>query len=278
MSYECLVYTRHESGVGHVLLNRPTQLNALNQQLQDELWDVVNVAEEDPDVRVLLFSGAPRPDGRGNFCAGADIKEMATSPDPGATAEGVAEMVRTMMTQDLIFTPPLIALCTRLETIRTPSVAAIDGVCTAGGLELALACDIRIAATTARISDLHMKNLGHIGGGGVSVRLARTVGPAWTKQIMMTGDTLEPETALRIGLVNELHEPDALMDAAFTLAGKIAERRPAANGMLKAATYAAMDLRLETALRYSVVGRASLYDREKYAQFSDRSSGSAADG
>lgn len=278
MSYECLIYTRHENGVGHVLLNRPDQLNALNQQLQDELWQVVNEAEDDADVRVLLFSGAPRPDGRGNFCAGADIKEMATAPDPGATAEGLAELVRTVMTQDFVFTPPLIALCTRLETMRTPSIAAIDGVCTAGGLELALACDIRIAATTARISDLHMKNLGHIGGGGVSVRLARTVGPAWTKQIMLTGDPLAPETALRIGLVNELHDPTALMEAAFGLAGKVAERRPAAAAMLKAATYAAMDLRLETALRYSVVGRAALYDRDKYAEFSTRSAGAAQDG
>jgi enoyl-CoA hydratase/carnithine racemase len=272
MSYECLVYQRRD-GVGHVLLNRPTRLNALNQQLQEELWEVVNAADADDEVAVLLFSGAPRPDGRGNFSAGADIKEMAVSEDPAATPEGVAELVRLMMSREPIFTPPLIALCSRLETMHKPSIAAIDGVCTAGGLELALACDIRLAATTARISDLHMKNLGHIGGGGVSVRLARAVGPAWAKQIMFTGEPLTPDQALRIGLVNEVFPTEELMDRAFALAAKVAQRRPQALAMAKAAMNAAIDLDLETALRYSLVGRAALYSRSGYENFTAASRG-----
>jgi enoyl-CoA hydratase/carnithine racemase len=270
VSYECLVYDKRD-GFAHVLLNRPDRLNALNQKLQDELWDVVNAADADPEVNCIVFSGAPRPDGRGNFSAGADIKEMATSPDPGASREGLAELVRQMMSRELIFTPPLIAICSRLETMHIPSIAAIDGVCTAGGLELALACDIRLAATTSRISDLHMKNLGHIGGGGVSVRLARTVGPAWAKQIMFTGEPLDPQTALRIGLVNNVYETDQLLPEAFALAAKVAARRPEALGMAKAAMNAAMDYDLETALRYSLVGRASLYDRQNYKTFTDNS-------
>ncbi|MDG4834357.1 enoyl-CoA hydratase/isomerase family protein [Solwaraspora sp. WMMD1047] len=269
MSYEHLVYTRRDR-VGHVLLNRPRQLNALNQRLQQELWEVVNEAEDDPEVGVLVFSGAPRPDGRGAFSAGADMKEMATAADPGASPEGVAELVRLVMSREPVFTPPLVALCSRLETMRTPSIAAIDGVCTAGGLELALACDIRLAADTAQISDLHMKNLGHIGGGGVSVRLARTVGSAWAKQIMFTGEPIEPATALRIGLVNEVFPRDGLLDAAFGLAAKVAARRPEALAMAKSVMLAAADLDLETALRYSLVGRASLYSRSGYQSFAER--------
>ena len=270
MTYEHLVYTKRDR-VGHVLLNRPRQLNALNQKLQLELLDVVNAADADPEVGAIVFSGAPRPDGRGAFSAGADMKEMATSPDPGATAEGVAELVRLIMSRAPIYTPPLIALCSRLETMHKPSIAAIDGVCTAGGLELALACDIRLAADTAQISDLHMKNLGHIGGGGVSVRLARTVGPAWAKQIMFTGEPLTPETALRIGLVNEILPSAQLLDRALALAASVAARRPEALGMAKSVMLAAADLDLETALRYSLVGRASLYDRTAYSDFADRS-------
>lgn len=271
MSYEHLVYTVRDR-VAHIQLDRPKSLNALNQKLQLELWDVVNHADEDDAVGVLVFSGAPRADGRPAFSAGADMKEMATSPDPGATAEGVAEIVRLMTSREPIFAPPLIALCSRLETMHKPSIAAIDGICTAGGLELALACDIRLAADTALISDLHMKNLGHIGGGGVSVRLARTVGPAWAKHIMFTGDPLTPEQALRIGLVNEVFPSGRLLNETFALAGKVAARRPAALAMAKAVMLAAADLDLETALRYSLAGRASLYDRTAYQDFSARSS------
>jgi enoyl-CoA hydratase len=270
VTYEHLVYTKRDR-VGHVLLNRPRQLNALNQKLQLELWEVVNDADQDPEVGVLVFSGADRPDGRGAFSAGADMKEMAGAPDPGATPEGVAELVRLVMSREPIFTPPLIALCSRLETMHKPSIAAIDGICTAGGLELALACDIRLAADTAQISDLHMKNLGHIGGGGVSVRLARTVGPAWAKQIMFTGEPITPDTALRIGLVNEVLARDALLDRAFALGASIAQRRPEALGMAKSVMLAAEDLDLETALRYSLVGRASLYSRNAYETFAARS-------
>lgn len=270
MTYECVVYTKSDDGVGHVLLNRPAQLNALNRRLQEELWEIVDGADADDDVRVLLFSGAPRPDGRGAFSAGADMKEMAGAEDPAATPEGLAELVRLMMSGEPIMTPPLIGICSRLETMRTPSIAAIDGVCTAGGLELALACDIRLAAETASISDLHMKNLGHIGGGGVSVRLARTVGPAWAKQIMFTGRPVTPEEALRMGLVNSVHPTDRLLDEAFALAAEVARRRPAAVAMAKAAMNAAQDLDLETALRYSLVGRGALFSRKGYEDFSAR--------
>ncbi len=260
MSYETLIFEK-DRGVAHIVLSRPHRLNAMNLQMQNELWDAVEAAEKDDEVHIIVFSGAPRPDGRGNFSAGVDVKEKAVTVDPATTREGLAEYVRSIMMPELIFQPPLLALCSRLETMQTPSIAAIDGVCTAGGLELALACDIRYSAETARISDLHIKNLGHIGGGGVSVRLARTVGPAWAKQIMFTGAPVEPATARRIGLVNEVFPTEELLPSVLERARLMAERRPEALAMAKGVMYGTADMSLEAAVRYSVVGRAALLHR-----------------
>jgi len=260
MSHETLIVEK-DSGVVHIVLNRPDRLNALNMQMQNELWEVVEASDEDDDVHIIVFSGAPRPDGRGNFSAGVDVKEKADTVDPATTREGLAEHVRSIMMPELVFRPPLLALCSRLETMRTPSIAAIDGICTAGGLELALACDIRFAAETARISDLHIKNLGHIGGGGISVRLARTVGPAWAKQIMFAGAPIDPHTARRIGLVNEVFPAEELVPSVLERAREMAERRPDALAMAKGVMYATADMPLEAAVRYSVIGRAALLNR-----------------
>ena len=260
MSYETLIFEK-DRGVAHIVLNRPDRLNAMSLQMQNELWDAVHAAEEDDEAHVIVFSGAPRPDGRGNFSAGVDLKEKAVMVDPATTREGLAEYVRSIMMPELIFKPPLLALCSRLETMQTPSIAAIDGVCTAGGLELALACDIRYAAESARITDLHIKNLGHIGGGGVSVRLARTVGPAWAKQIMFTGVPVEPRKAEQIGLVNEVFTAEELLPSVLERARVMAEHRPEALAMAKGVMYATAEMPLEAAVRYSVVGRAALLDR-----------------
>ena len=254
MAYECLIYKKLEGGVALITLNRPQRLNALSKELQEELWRVLDEVEKDNEVRVMVFTGAPRPDGRPCFSAGADLKEIAEQSEPAP--EALAGIVQDLMGRG--FESRLGGVCSRLETMGKPSIAAIDGVCTAGGLELALSCDIRVVSETAQISDLHIRNLGSIGGAGVSVRLARTVGPAWAKEIMFTGEPLKLDDAVRMGLANHVFPPDKLVEGAIALARKFASMRPSALAMAKAAMQAAMELPIERALRYSYMGAAAL--------------------
>ena len=255
MAYECLIYRKQPGGVALITLNRPQRLNALSKQLQEELWRVLDEVEEDDEVRAMVFTGASRPDGRPCFSAGADLREMAEERE-GSASSGLAGLVKAMM--DRGFEPRLAGVCSRLETMGRPSIAAIDGVCTAGGLELALACDIRVVSETAQISDLHIKNLGSIGGAGVTTRLARTVGRAWAKEIMFTGQPLNGQEAVRIGLANHVFPPNKMVEGALALARQFAGMRPQALAMAKAAMNAAMDLDMERALRYSYIGAAAL--------------------
>jgi enoyl-CoA hydratase len=268
---DVLRYTRTPGGVGHVLLNRPARLNAVNAQLCDELWSLLQGVDADDDVRVLVISGATRPDGRRSFSAGADVKDVAAAAS-GRSQESkdAPALVRGMMVDPVAAGPSIAGIADLLESVATPSIAAIDGVCTAGGLELALACDLRVAAETAEISDLHIRNLGHIGGGGVAVRLQRVVGSSWAKTIMFSGSVVPPETALRIGLVNYLWPPEELLTQAMALAERIAGHRPAAVGMAKAVIGAAADVDKATAIRYSLAGRQALYSPAGYQAFSNR--------
>jgi enoyl-CoA hydratase/carnithine racemase len=110
--------------------------------------------------------------------------------------------------------------CRRLETLGKPSIAAVDGVCTAGGLEIAVACDVRLVSETAEVSDLHVRNLGSLGGAGVTVRLPRTVGQTWAKEIMFSGDSFNGDQAVRMGFANHSYPPGKLLNEAISLARK----------------------------------------------------------
>ncbi|WP_051793022.1 enoyl-CoA hydratase/isomerase family protein [Amycolatopsis jejuensis] len=264
MSYRFLRYEQVAPGVVSVVLDRPRSLNALNRGLQLELVAAIETAEADPDVRALVLSGAPGPDGRSHFSSGADHKELAGTSDTPPTRDELARGFAGIPRSALPTEPPLLEACTLLENADLVSIAVIDGVCTAGGLELALACDLRIAADTCRISDLHLANLGNIGGAGVSVRLARTVGPAWTLQLMLSGEPIDADTAMRIGLVNEVHPASELVAAGVRLA-ELAARHPAAVvAVLKGAVAAAAELPSAVAVRYSLLGRALLRRQGAY--------------
>ena len=265
MAYECITYEDVGDNVALVTLNRPNRLNALNRQLVSELEQVVDHVEEAGDVRVLVFTGAPRADGRPCFSAGADLYEQA---DREESEEALLGTIRALV--DRSFGPWLAGFCDRLETLGTPSIAAIDGICTAGGLELALSCDIRVASETAQISDLHIKNLGAIGGGGVTVRLARAVGPAWAKEIMFTGQPMGGQAAVDIGLANHVFAPDKLVEGAVALAKRFSAMRPQALAMAKAAMAASMDMDLGQALRFSYIGREALSSKEGAKSFTQK--------
>ena len=265
--YECLIYEKLEEGVALITLNRPHRLNAVSAQLARELGQALDEVEGDGEVRVTVLTGAPRADGRPCFSAGGDLHDLAGQEKP-PVFERMAGAVPAMM--DRSVGPSIAGFCERLETTGKPSIAAIDGVCTAGGLELALACDIRVAAETAQMSELHMKNLGGLSGAGMTTRLARTVGPAWAKEIMFTGEPLNGHAAVAIGLANHVLPSDKLLEGAIALARRFAAMRPGAVAVAKAAMSAAMDLDLERALRYSYIGQEVLSAKEGARSFTQK--------
>ncbi len=207
MAYENITYETPARHIALITLNRPKSLNALNKALWEELQDAINRIEQDPDVRVYMITGAPREDGRPWFSAGADMKARATSgPAPHWLANGVVNQIDDML---------------------KPSIAVIDGFCTTGGMELIMACDIRIASETAAFSDWHLKSTGAgIGGWGAATRLTRLVGVDKAKEMLLTGMTVDGKEATRIGLVNRAVPSEKLMATALDTAKTIAGMRP----------------------------------------------------
>jgi enoyl-CoA hydratase/carnithine racemase len=243
-------------GVCALTLNRPTRLNALSIELIAALSTALDGIEEDDDCRVVVLTGAPRPDGRPCFCAGADLHDLAVG---GASAVGEREFdivreVAGTVRGDHLGTSGYRRVLTRIEEFPKPVIAAIDGVCTAGGIELALSCDLRVAAETAQISDLHVTNTAHTGGAGATSRLSRLIGPAKAKEMIFVGLVLDGTEAHRIGFANRVVPGASLLAEVAAVGAEIAKRHPIALRMAKALANAAPDLDRDRALRYDHLG------------------------
>jgi enoyl-CoA hydratase/carnithine racemase len=206
MAYENLLYEKKD-GIAYVTLNRPKVLNALNRKTVEELQDALIDARGDDSVRVLILTGA----GEKSFVAGADIGELAQqTPVSGRETSLFGQGVFHL-----------------LETMGKPSICAINGFALGGGCELALACTIRIASKTAKLGQPEVK-LGIIPGYGGSQRLARLCGKGIAQELCLTGEMIGAEEALRIRLVNHIHEPAELLPAAEAMAKKIIANAPLA--------------------------------------------------
>lgn len=256
MAYETLLYEK-EDRVGLITLNRPERLNALSYQLGRELSALLEEIDKDDEVGATIITGAPRPDGRPCFCAGADLKEMA---ETGITLTGgvvptVLSRAEAYITEAYLEQVPFFG---KLLKMGKPSIAAIDGICTAGGIELALHCDMRVCSETARVSDMHVKNLGVIGGAAATTLLARAVGPAKAMEMILTGDPIDGNEAWRIGFAIRVFPPDKLIEGAKELAKKIAGMRPDAVRVAKSVIRAAIDMDLFQALRYDSLAGTSM--------------------
>jgi enoyl-CoA hydratase len=204
MAYENLLYEKRDR-IGFITFNRPKVLNALNHKTMEELRDVLISAREDQEVRVLILTGA----GEKSFVAGADIAELAVqTPVTGKETAAFGQSVLNL-----------------LETLGKPSIAAINGFALGGGCEVALACSIRLASKAARMGQPEVK-LGIMPGYGGSQRLARLCGKGVAYELCLTGEMISTDEALRIGLVNHVHEPAELLPAAETLAKKIIANAP----------------------------------------------------
>jgi enoyl-CoA hydratase/carnithine racemase len=211
--------------VAVVTLDRPDKLNALTSEMTAELSGHVDAVNENQDIRAVVVTGAGRA-----FCAGSDIGSL----------DGYA-------------TPWEFGLRTDygdvLRTLRKPVIAAVNGHALGGGLELALACDIRVAADTATFAAPEIK-LGWIGGSGQSALLAHSVGPSNAALMLLTGDPVDAATALRWGLVSEVVPASALLDRARDLAAVIASRAPVAAQTAKLNLRAAYEMPLTRAIDY----------------------------
>ncbi len=206
MAYENIRYVKRE-GIGYITFHRPDKLNALNRKTMEELDAVLASAKDDPDVRVLILTGA----GEKAFVAGADINELAQSTP-------VSGKEFSIWGQGVL---------RRLETLGKPSIAAVNGFALGGGCEVILACSIRVASKTARLGQPEVK-LGIMPGYGGTQRLARLCGKGVAHELVLTGEMISAEEALRIGLVNRVTEPAELMPACEAIARKMIEKAPLA--------------------------------------------------
>jgi enoyl-CoA hydratase/carnithine racemase len=201
-------------GVATVVLNRPRVLNALTSQTFRELIRGVNGLEADPRVRVLLLTGA----GSRAFCAGSDLHE---------TGQLDGEGIRRFVLLDF-------RCKARIAQCHKPTVAAIRGYALGGGLELALACDVRFAATDA-VLGMPEINLGTVVGSGGIQRLPTVIGRGLAADLLLTGRKIDAPEAWRIGLVNYVAEPEQLLDRATEYARELARKNPVALQGTKAA-------------------------------------------
>lgn len=208
-AYETIVYETVAEHVVRITLNRPASANALSAQLFGELDDALTRLER-YETRAWILTGAPRTDGRPWFSAGADLKDALS---PSSTSHSRTPSVDPRR------------VVNRIDDMLIPSIAAVSGFCTTGALELALACDIRIASESARFCDWHLKTTGlGIGQWGAAVRLSRLIGPDAAKDMLLTGDEVSGADALRIGLVTRCVADSDLDAAALEVATTIASR------------------------------------------------------
>lgn len=200
------VLTERRGAALWATLNRESAMNSLDPDVLAGLEAAMDEAEAEPEVRALVLTGSGRA-----FCAGADLGviEGAGAP-PGAFLQFLESAGGTF---------------SRLERLPLPTIAAINGIALAGGLELVLCCDLAVAAESARIGDAHA-NYGLLPGGGASVRLPRRVGPALAKQLMFTGAFLEAGELRHSGLLNDVVPGADLGAAVDALVAAIAAKSP----------------------------------------------------
>jgi enoyl-CoA hydratase/3-hydroxyacyl-CoA dehydrogenase len=216
------IIVRKEKPIAWIVLNRPERLNAINPKMIEEIGRALDDLEEDPDVRVIVFKGNGRA-----FCAGADVTAFAG-------INPLLAMKASRKFQELTL---------KIQFYTKPTIAAIHGYALGGGLELALSTDFRIASEDAMLGQPEI-NLGFIPGAGATQRLARIVGPAKAKELIMTGDFIPAVEAHKMGLISKVVKPGALDEEARNLALKLAEKPPLA---LMAAKIA-VDMGLEAGL------------------------------
>lgn len=229
------VLLKIEDTIATVTMNRPEKLNALDRELWMGLEEAAKAIEREPTVRVAILTGAGRA-----FCAGLDINVLASPKKmfAGLPFRDAFEAVQYFR-----------GVFDMYESLPVPVIAAINGPCIGGGMEIALACDIRLASENA-IFSIPEVTYGIIPDCGGTQRLPRTVGPGRARELIFTGRKIDASEALRIGLVDHVYPPVQLMTNAIKLAEEIATSPPAAVKAAKKALNVAMSYGLDIGLNY----------------------------
>jgi enoyl-CoA hydratase len=233
MEFKNTIYEKSE-GTATVTINRPEVLNALNEDTILEILSRLEDAKKDKAIRVIVITGA----GERAFSAGADIK-MIRDMD-SSKARDVSRLGHK--------------LCDKIEKLGKPVIAAINGYALGGGLELAMACDIRIASENARLGQTEI-NLGLVPGWGGTQRLPRFVGKAVAKEMVFMGKIIDAKTAERLGLVNAVVPPDQLRSVVRELAKQIAGKPPVSIKLVKEL----INSSLETSLKVGEISEAKAF-------------------
>ena len=237
-SYENILYETGDA-LALVTINRPEKHNAMSAQMLADLTQAVAAAAADESVRVIAITGA----GGRAFASGSDLAEVVDR-DLKKALEPIVQ-----------------GLAEQLERTPKPTIAAIDGICMGGGLEVALGCDLRVATTRSRFATPEGK-LGIIPGGGATQRLPRIVGRGWGMEMLLMGEPIDAERALQIGLITRLVEPSELLPEVGRMATHLAGFAPFVPRFMKAMVHFGMEASLVAGLAMEKFAQGALCETE----------------
>lgn len=230
------IMVEKKNGVGIITVNRPEVRNALNRAAWRGLDTSFQDLDSDPGIKVIIVTGA----GDKAFVAGANLNALKER-----------DMVETFNAENQ-------RILQRVENLGKPTIAAINGFCLGGGLELALACDVRISSSAAKFGQTEL-NVGILPGAGGTQRLARLVGPGKAKELIFTGKIISAGEAEKIGLVNIVVDPDKMMETALETADQMASKSPLVLRVAKFVVNRGIDVDMETALALERLGQTVVF-------------------
>ena len=237
-TFTCILY-EVSAPLALITINRADKHNAISLKTLDELQTAVTLAANDEAVRAIAITGA----GGRAFASGSDLNEVADRD----LRKGLEPIVQ--------------GLARQLEETPKPTIAAIDGICMGGGLEIALGCDLRVCTPKSRFATPEGK-LGIIPGGGATARLPRLVGRGWALEMMMMGDPIDAARALHIGLVTRMVEPEELLPEVVRMAAHLAGFAPFVPQFMKAMVHQGMEGSVAAALAMEKFAQGALIQTE----------------
>jgi enoyl-CoA hydratase len=227
--------------IGIITINRPKALNAFNNDVLDEFNNLLGEIEKDNSVEVVIITG----EGERAFCAGADLAGIKNS-----TKEEFAQFIENGQ-----------MLMRKIETMNKTFIAAINGFALGGGLELALACDIRVASENAKLGTPEV-GVGLIPGWGATQRLPKVIGLGRAKELILTGVHIKANAAEKLGLVNKVVTPEELINSAKEIAQKIAGNAPVAVKLAKSTINVAFDMSIDEGYKHELEAEKKCFETE----------------